>query len=153
MTSLFAFASGVVRNTGCKLWFLDRATTSPASEPVYPLTVSENHRYFVEGRFRFLAGYHAVAALPRIQAGRCEDHYRENAGPRFAFAQVMLLGVGDSSKPNVYGEKPWRDDDPQTPNEAYFEHVDAVSRITRSGTIVLGLGYATLQADNGTPPC
>jgi predicted PP-loop superfamily ATPase len=28
----------------------------------------------------------------------------------FAFAQVMLMGVGDGTKPNVYGEKPWIDE-------------------------------------------
>jgi hypothetical protein len=57
----------------------------------------------------------------------------------FAFAQVMLLGVGDGTKPNVYGEKPWLDDNPQTPNEGYFKHVDAVVQIARQNNLVISM--------------
>ena len=39
----------------------------------------------------------------------------------------MLMGVGDGTKPNVHGEKPWIDNNPLTPNEAYFKNVDAVA--------------------------
>lgn len=50
----------------------------------------------------------------------------KSAGTGFTFAQVMLLGVGDGTKANVYGEKPWVGNDPAKPNEAYFRNVDAV---------------------------
>jgi hypothetical protein len=38
----------------------------------------------------------------------------------------MLMGVGDSTKPNDCGDKPWIEDNPLTPNQAYFQNVDAV---------------------------
>ena len=43
----------------------------------------------------------------------------------------MVMGVGDGTKPNIHGEKPWIDDDPLTPNEGYFKNVDAVLQIAR----------------------
>jgi hypothetical protein len=57
----------------------------------------------------------------------------------FAFAQVMLLGVGDGTQPNVHGEKPWISNDPLTPNEDYFKHVDAVVQIAREQNLVISM--------------
>jgi Protein of unknown function (DUF4038)/Putative collagen-binding domain of a collagenase len=61
---------------------------------------------------------------------------RENG---FTFAQVMLLGVGDGTKANTYGDKPWTSFDPLAPNEAYFTNVDAVLRIARENNVVISL--------------
>ena len=47
----------------------------------------------------------------------------------FAFVQVMLMGVGDGTKPNIHGDKPWNNNNPLTPNEGYFKNVDEVVRI------------------------
>jgi len=41
----------------------------------------------------------------------------------------MLMGMGDGTKTNVYGRKPWSNDNPLTPNEAYFTNLDAVLQI------------------------
>jgi hypothetical protein len=57
----------------------------------------------------------------------------------FAFAQVMLMGVGDGTKPNIHGEKPWINDDPLTPNEAYFKNVDAVVQAAREQNIAISM--------------
>ncbi|MCW5940740.1 MAG: DUF4038 domain-containing protein [Fimbriimonadaceae bacterium] len=57
----------------------------------------------------------------------------------FAFAQVMLLGVGDGSQPNVYGASPWTSHDPLTPNEAYFQNVDSVLEMARANDVVISL--------------
>ena len=43
------------------------------------------------------------------------------------------MGVSDGTKPNVYGEKPWINDNPLTPNEAYFRNVDAVVKAAARG--------------------
>ena len=61
---------------------------------------------------------------------------RENG---FVFAQVMLLGVGDGTKANVYGQRPWLSSEPLTPNEAYFKTVDAVIRIAGENHVVISL--------------
>jgi hypothetical protein len=71
----------------------------------------------------------------------------------FAFAQVMLMGVGDGTKPNIYGEKPWIDNNPLTPNEGYFKNVDAVVQIARENNLVISMtmfhqryrNYITIQ--------
>ncbi len=31
------------------------------------------------------------------------------------------MGVGDGTKPNIHGEKPWINNNPLTPNEGYFK--------------------------------
>jgi len=47
--------------------------------------------------------------------------------------------VGDGSRTNVYGQKPWLDDNPLTPNEAYFQNVDAVLQAARERDLILYL--------------
>ena len=53
------------------------------------------------------------------------------------FVQVMLLGVSDGTKPNACGEKPWINDNPLTPNEAYFRNVDAVVKAARAENLII----------------
>jgi hypothetical protein len=57
----------------------------------------------------------------------------------FVFSQVMLLGVGDGTKANVYGQRPWLSSEPLTPNEAYFKNVDDVIRIAGENNVVISL--------------
>ena len=42
-------------------------------------------------------------------------------------------------RPTSTGEKPWIDDDPLTPNEAYFKNVDAVLRIARDNNLSISM--------------
>ena len=114
---------------------------------MYPLKVSENGRYFVDQ-----AGT-PLFWLGTTQWGLVRDHTLEEAAlilektaaTGFAFAQVMLLGSGDGTapnlgkKPNVEGELPWIDGNPLTPNETYFRHVDAVIEIARQKNVVISL--------------
>lgn len=107
------------------------AGSALAAQPVYPIKVSENGRYFVDQKgdpvfwlgttqwqiFREYTLDEARTTLERVKANG------------FAFVQAMLMGVGDGTQPNVYGEKPWINDDPLTPNEAYFKNVDSVIQI------------------------
>ena len=51
----------------------------------------------------------------------------------------MLTGVGDGTKPNVHGEKPWTNGDPLTPNEAYFQNVDAVLQVAREKNMTISM--------------
>ena len=48
MNILPTIPSTMIRHARWPLWFLAWATTSLAAEPVYPLKVSDNHRYFVD---------------------------------------------------------------------------------------------------------
>jgi hypothetical protein len=113
----------------------------PASEPVYPLKVSENHRYFIDqkGDPVFWLGTTQWQLFREYTLAEARLIIERTKARGFAFAQVMLLGVGDGTKPNVAGEKPWVNDDPLTPNEGYFKHVDAVVQAARENNLVISM--------------
>lgn len=114
---------------------------------MYPSKVSDDRRYFVDQ-----AGT-PVFWLGTTQWGLVRDYtldeatliLEKTAGHGFSFAQVMLMGPGDGTapnlgqKPNVNGAIPLTDGDPITPNEAYFRHVDAVIEIARTHHVVISL--------------
>ena len=112
-----------------------------AEEPVYPAKVGPNGRYFVDQKG------HPVFWLGTTQWQLFRDNTPEEArtviarskAHGFAFIQVMLAGVGDGTAPNAAGDKPWVNDDPLTPNEAYFKNVDAVLAAAREANVVLSL--------------
>lgn len=112
-----------------------------ADEPVYPLKVAENHRYFIDQKgapvFWLGTTQWQLFREYNIEDARTIIEKTKNHG--FAFAQVMLLGVGDGTKPNVYGAKPWASTDPLIPNEEYFKHVDAVVKIARENNLVISM--------------
>ena len=104
-----------------------------AGEPPYPVRVSQNGRYFVDqnGEPVFWLGTTQWQLFREYTLDDARTIIEKCKEKGFDFAQVMLMGVGDGTKPNVHGEKPWIDDNPLTPNEAYFQNVDAVLRIAR----------------------
>jgi len=121
------------------LWIL--TTSTLAAAPVYPLKVSENRRYFVDqkGDPVFWLGTTQWQLFREYKLEDARTIIEKTKARGFAFAQVMLMGVGDGTKPNVYGEKPWIDDNPLTPNEGYFKHVDAVVQIARDNNLVISM--------------
>jgi len=117
------------------------AASASAQEPAYPVKVSENGRYFVDqkGNPVFWLG---ITQWQIFREYKVEEARAilENAGSKgFAFVQAMLMGVGDGTQPNVYGQKPWIDNNPLTPNEEYFKNVDAVIRIARENNVVFSV--------------
>jgi hypothetical protein len=104
--------------------------------PVHPIKVSDNGRYFVdqEGKPVFWLGTTQWQLFREYKIEEARTILEKTADKGFAFVQVMLMGVGDGSKPNVYGQKPWISDDPLTPNETYFQNVDAVEMAATEGT-------------------
>lgn len=118
---------------------------------MYPLKVSENGRYFVdqEGTPVFWLGTTVWGLVRDYTLEEVTLILEKTAGTGFAFAQVMLLGPGHGvgrevlpslgRTPNVDGELPWIDNNPLTPNEAYFRHVDAVIEIARQKDVVISL--------------
>jgi hypothetical protein len=112
-----------------------------AEEPVYPVKVSPNGRYFVDQKgtpvfwlgttqwqlFRDNTPEEADAILANVKA------------KGFSFVHVMLAGVGDGTRPNAGGQKPWLGEDPLRPNEAYFKNVDAVLDSARKHNVNISL--------------
>ncbi len=112
---------------------VDEALASPAEEPVYPAKVSADGRYFVDqkGRPVFWMGTTQWQLFREYSLEDARTIIEKSKQHGFVFAQVMVMGVGDGTKPNIHGAKPWNDNNPLTPNEDYFRNVDAVLRIAR----------------------
>ncbi len=122
--------------------FLSMVGSIVAGErPVYPIKVSDNDRYFVdqEGKPVFWLGTTQWQLFREYKIEEARTILEKTADKGFAFAQVMLMGVGDGTKPNVYGQKPWINDNPLTPNEAYFQNVDAVVQIAHENSVVISM--------------
>lgn len=120
---------------------LGNRRSSCVSEPLHPAKVSSNGRYFVDrnGQPIFWLGTTQWELFRGYKLEETEIIIERTKANGFAFAQVMLLGVGDGTVENVYGEKPWIDDNPLTPNEAYFKHVDAVVDIARKHNLAISM--------------
>jgi len=117
------------------------ATSALAEQPAYPVKVSENSRYFVDqnGNPVFWLGttqWQIFREYTLDEAGTILEKTRSNG---FAFVQAMLMGVGDGTQPNVHGQKPWINNDPLTPNEAYFKNVDSIIGIARENNLIISV--------------
>jgi hypothetical protein len=118
-------------------------TLLPAAdeEPVFPVKVSPNGRYFVDQRgtpvFWLGTTQWQLFRDYLVQDARMIIEKSKDKG--FSFIQVMLIGTGDGSRASIYGQRPWLDHNPLTPNEAYFKNVDAVMRIAREKNMCISM--------------
>ena len=121
-------------------WFVTQPSAS-AESAALRVKVSANKRYFVDQndnpvfwlgttQWQLFRGYTLEDARTILE---------RTASHGFAFVQVMLMGVGDGTAPNVYGHEGWTDNNPLTPNEAYFRNVDAVVRAAADNNLVISM--------------
>ncbi len=119
------------------------AVGSPAltQKTEFPVAVSENKRYFVDqkGDPVFWLGTTQWQLFREYTLDEARIILERTAANGIKFVQVMLLGVGDGTAPNVHGAKPWINDDPLTPNEEYFKNVDAVLRIAGDNNLAISM--------------
>jgi hypothetical protein len=117
------------------------AVMARAEEPVYPVKVSPNGRYFVDqkGKPVFWLGTTQWQLFREYTLDDARLIIERSKDKGFVFIQVMLLGVGDGTKPNVHGDKPWMNDNPLTPNEDYFKNVDAVLQVARENDVNISM--------------
>jgi len=117
------------------------AVSTLAEEPVFPVKVSENGRYFVDqkGNPVFWLGTTQWQIFREYSLDEARTILEKTESNGFVFVQAMLMGVGDGTQPNVYGEKPWINNDPLTPNETYFKNVDSVIRIARDNNLIFSV--------------
>lgn len=117
------------------------AVSVRAEESVYPIKVSSNGRYFVDqqGKPVFWLGTTQWQLFRDYTQDEARMIIEKSKDHGFVFLQVMLMGVGDGTKTNVYGQKPWINDNPLTPNEAYFTNVDAVLQIARENNVNISM--------------
>jgi hypothetical protein len=107
-----------------------------------PIGVSRNGHYFVDANgnpFYFLADTQwELFRRYSLSDARLILENRKAKG--FTVVMVMLTGVGDGTGRNVDGQHPWLNDDPATPNPAYFTNVDAVLEVAQTNRIQLLIG-------------
>jgi len=116
-------------------------STALAQRTAFPVAVSEDQRYFVDsnGDPVFWLGTTQWQLFREYTLDEARTILERSAANGFKFAQVMLMGVGDGTQPNVDGQKPWINDDPLTPNEEYFKNVDAVLKIAGDNNLAISM--------------
>ena len=107
-----------------------------------PVRVSANGRTFVDGDGQpfFWLGDTQWELFRAFSLADAQAILQNRQDKGFTAVQAMLTGVGDGTRPNLAGQPPWLNDDPATPNEAYFKHVDAVLERGGRHGLVLVLG-------------
>lgn len=101
----------------------------PASLEAQRLKVSENQRFLVTANgapFFWMAdtAWELFHRLTREEAG---IYLETRASQGFNVVQAVALAELDGlGSPNAYGQTPLTDNDPEQPNEAYFEHLDYI---------------------------
>jgi hypothetical protein len=108
---------------------------------VHPIRISANRRYFADptGHPVFWLGTTQWQLFREFTLDEARLIIQKSKAIGFDFIQVMLLGVGDGARPNLHAEKPCHNDNPGTPNEAYFQNVDAVMEIARESDIAISM--------------
>jgi hypothetical protein len=113
----------------------------------YPIKVSSDGRYFVdqnEAPF-FWLGDTAWPLFAQYSKEEAQAFLQNRSAKGFTVIQGVLAwggGTGFEIKapgPNYAGDKPWLDDDPATPNDAYFRHVDHLAEFARGKGLVLAM--------------
>jgi hypothetical protein len=106
------------------------------------LKVSENRRFLVhdDGTPFFYLGDTAWELLHRCTLAETEHYLQDRAAKGFTVIQTVVLAELDGLRvPNRQGDLPLHDQDPARPNEAYFQHVDAVVEMAAALGLHIGL--------------
>ena len=108
---------------------------------MHPIRIGANRRYFVDpaGNPVFWLGTTQWQLFREYTLDGARLIIEKSKATGFDFMQVMLLGVGDGTQPNLHGEKPCHNDDPGDPNEAYFRNVDAIMEIARENDVAISM--------------
>ena len=114
-------------------------TLSSTDGPISPMRVSPNGRGFVDksGNPVFWLGDTQWELFRLFTADRAMRILRDRREKGFNVILIMLTGVDTArfdptvTAPyvNLKGDAPWLDDDPLTPNETYFRHIDTLIRL------------------------
>ena len=117
------------------------------STTAYPIRVSSDGRYFVgqDGEPFFWLGDTAWPLFAQYTREAAETYLQNRSAKGFTVIQGVLAwggGTGfetEAPGPNFAGDRPWLNDDPGTPNDAYFRHVDYLVDVARQRGLVLAM--------------
>jgi hypothetical protein len=115
--------------------------------PTGPIRISPDGRYFVDGRGDpfFWLGDTAWPLFAEYTPLNARRYLLSRAVLGYTVIQGVLAwggGTGfetNSPGSNANGHKPWLEDNPATPNEAYFRDVDALLEFAVQHGLVLGM--------------
>lgn len=110
-------------------------------------TVSGNKRFLLkDGKAFFWLGDTAWELFHRLSKKETDQYLAHRAGQGFTVIQAVVLAeISGLTVPNAEGETPLLDNDPEKPNEKYFEHVDYV--IDKAASLGLTIGLLPTWGD------
>lgn len=106
------------------------------------LRVASNQRYleYQDGKPFFYLGDTAWELFHRLNREEADLYLKNRAANGFTVIQAVVLAeLGGLDDPNPYGDLPLTDNDPERPNDAYFEHVDFIVDRAESLGLVIGM--------------
>jgi len=125
------------------LWQSLLAQSFPAADFAQgPLKVSENQRFLVfsDGKPFFWLGDTAWELFHRLDREEIKMYFEDRQAKGFTVIQAVILAEQDGlNTPNAKGDKPFIDNDPYRPNEAYFAYVDEVIQIAEDHGLLIAL--------------
>jgi hypothetical protein len=148
----------ILRRVVCVICLLTVAAAIARGEVNGPIRISPNGRYFADknGTPFFWLGDTAWPLFAQYSKTQAEAYLCNRGEKGFTVIQGVLAwghGTGlESNVPlaNAAGDKPWRDDNPSTPNDAYFRHVDYLVEFAEKQGLILAMlpawGYYVIEA-------
>jgi hypothetical protein len=135
-----------------------------------PIRVSANGRFFTDrdGKPFFWLGDTAWPLFSDYSEAQAEAYLRNRAAKGFTVIQGVLTWVlpagndtekgvppsSDDPQPYAFGERPWLNGNPATPNDAYFKHVDKLVEFANQQGLALAMlpiwGYYVNQTHRVT---
>ena len=110
--------------------------------PAQDLRVSDNQRFLVNGNGEpfFWLGDTGWEMLHRLDRQEMEYYMRNRAGKGFSVIQTVIIGeIEGLTFPNMEGNLPFEEFDPERPVEGYFEMVDYALKKANEFGLVLAL--------------
>jgi hypothetical protein len=136
-----------------------KSESTPTSQNQDQLRVSENRRFLVRsnGAPFYWFGDTAWEIFHRANREEAEHYLQKRVEQRFTVIQAVVLAEFQGIRePNAYGDLPLVNEDPATPDEAYFRHVDWIVRLANRLGLTLGMlptwGDKIGQTNGDGPP-
>jgi len=112
-----------------------------------PIKISQNGRFFTDSRGDpfFWLGDTAWPLFAEYTPEKARRYLRSRAELGYTLIQSILAWGGGtgyetpSPGPNALSQVPWLDENPATPNPAYFQHVDDLVEFAADLGLVLGM--------------